>query len=101
MNATFVRYRIHPEHVEANERLIREVFAALDRTPPAGLQYTSVRLDDGSFLHLALLDPAIARSPLLDLPQFRAFQADLRARCSEPPVVHEARLVGNHPLLRR
>lgn len=39
MKATFVRYRIKPEHVEHNEQLIRAVFDALAQAPPPGLQY--------------------------------------------------------------
>ena len=49
--ATVVRYTTRPESADENERLIRAVFAQLAEQRPAGLRYSSIRLEDGgSFL---------------------------------------------------
>jgi hypothetical protein len=55
------------------------------RTPPA---------DDGlSFVHLHASDSE--RSPLVDLPAFRAFQKGIKDRCDEQPVFAELDTVGS------
>jgi hypothetical protein len=56
-HATVVRYTTRPESAEENERLVRAVFAELAEQRPAGLSYSSVRLEDGvSFVHVAVTD---------------------------------------------
>lgn len=96
MSLTVVRYVTHPHLADENEGLIREVFRELDERRPPGFRYLALRLPDGGFVHLAELDPPQERSPILDVAAFRAFQVGVRDRSLEPPVVSEARLVGNH-----
>jgi hypothetical protein len=87
MRTIMVRYKTEAAHAATNEALIRAVFDELRSRASAGIRYASYRLDDGqSFVHLATLASA-DDNPLTDLPAFKAFQAALKNRCVEPPVV--------------
>ena len=90
-----VRYRVRPEHGAENEALVRAVFAELERAAPAGLRYVAFRLDDGlSFVHLVRLETADGLSPLPSLSAFQRFQAGIRDRCDEQPVVSGLTEIG-------
>jgi len=92
-----VRYRVRPEAVAENERLIRQVFAQLAREQLPGVRYQTVKLADGvSFEHVASHDGE-GPNPLTQLAAFREFAGGIRERCVEPPVTVEAQLVGAYP----
>lgn len=89
----FIRYTVRPDRGEENEALVRDVYAELERARPAGLRYATFKSEDGlTFTHIAWSESD--RSPLLGLEAFQAFQAGIRDRCSEPPVVTEVDEVG-------
>lgn len=97
MRTLMVRYTTRPDQAEENARLIKEVFAALNRAAPPGLTYAAYRLDDGvSFVHVATVaDPA--NNPLQQLAEFKAFTAGVKERCEVPPassVLHEVGSYG-------
>jgi hypothetical protein len=90
-----VRYKVKPDRVEENEQLVRAVYDELAATGPAGLRYATFRLDDGvSFVHIASVEGE--RNPLAEVEAFARFQADVRDRCGEPPVVTELHEVGSY-----
>jgi hypothetical protein len=92
-----VRYKVKPDRVEENERLVRAVYDELERTAPAGLRYATFRLDDGvSFVHVAVIEGR--QNPLSEVKAFAEFQKDARERCEEPPVVTELDEVGSFRL---
>ncbi|MFO0749078.1 MAG: hypothetical protein U1F43_25960 [Myxococcota bacterium] len=94
MRVMMVRYTVKDEQVEANERLVREVFAELRSQATPGVRYATSKLEDGrTFVHIAAIDAPAGANPLTSLPAFKAFQAGIRERCSEPPVATEL-----HPL---
>ena len=94
MRRVMVRYRVKPEQVAANEELVRAVYAELDRARPDGFRYATFKLDDGvSFVHLAT--HAGEHNPLAEIEAFGRFQAAIRDRCDEPPVVTELEEVGS------
>ena len=94
MTRVMVRYKVKPEHVARNEALVRAVYEELHREEPGGLRYATFKLPDGvTFVHLA--DHDGGGSPLTGLDAFKAFQADLRERCDEPPVVSELSEIGS------
>jgi len=94
MTRVMVRYRVKPDQVAANEELVRDVYAELERVRPDGLRYATFKLEDGvSFLHLATHESD--RSPLGEIEAFRRFQSGVRDRCDEPPVVTELEEVGS------
>jgi hypothetical protein len=96
MRSVIVRYQTKPEAADENARLVREVFASLAHEKPSGIRYTTFVLDDGvSFVHVATMDDA-ERNPLSTLPAFAAFQKEIKARCVEPPVVTEVKIVGSY-----
>jgi hypothetical protein len=90
-----VRYRVKPGRAEENEELVRAVYAELAARQPAGMRYSTSRLEDGvSFVHLHESD---GTAPALgEFEAFRAFQSGIRERCEEPPVVTELAEVGSY-----
>jgi len=96
MSKVMVRYKVKPECAEENERLVRAVYAELDRSEPAGLSYATFCLQDGvSFVHVASRESESGENPLLALAAFREFQKDIAERCVESPVASELREVGS------
>jgi hypothetical protein len=97
MRTVMVRYKVKPDRVAENEELVRAVYAELKKTQPAGLRYSTLRLDDGvSFVHLA--ETADGENPLPKVAAFQRFQENIGARCEEQPVVSEAKVVGSFNL---
>ena len=90
-----VRYKVKPDRVDENEQLVRAVYAELAASAPAGLRYATFRLDDGfSFVHIASVEGE--HNPLAESEAFARFQADVRDRCEELPVVTELHEVGSY-----
>ena len=96
MKTLMVRYTTSsPEHAETNAQLVRAVFDELRARSPEGIRYATYRLPDGvTFIHLATHAADTAR--LTSLPAFQAFQAKIKERCSEPPVVTELSIVDSY-----
>jgi hypothetical protein len=91
-----VRYTVKPELVDTNEKLVEAVFAQLAREQPAGLRYSTFRVQGtGTFVHVAAVEAA--ENPLLALAAFKEFTAAIRERCVEPPVTVELDAVGTYP----
>ena len=89
-----IRYRTRPECADENARLVREVFAELASTEPAGFHYVTFRLDDGvTFVHVATIE---AENPLASSPAFDRFQSGVGSRCEEGPAAADAVVVGSY-----
>jgi hypothetical protein len=96
VSKVMVRYKVKPELVEENERLVRAVYEELDSSGLGGLRYATFRLDDGvSFVHIASNETEDGQTPLLGIAAFREFLKDVQARCVEPPVTVELHEVGS------
>lgn len=99
MRHVMVRYTTRADQADENARLIEQVFESLRRTAPAGLTYTSYRLEDGvSFVHVASMENA-DDNPLRRLDAFNAFTAGIKDRCEIPPsttVLHEVGSYSAH-----
>ncbi len=95
MKTIMVRYKTSSAaQADANEALVRAVFEELRARAPGGLRYASYRLADGlTFVHVATHE---ADNPLTGLPSFKAFQAQLKDRCAELPVVTELSPVDSY-----
>jgi hypothetical protein len=94
MRRVLVRYRVKPELVEENERLVREVYVELARTEPDGLRYATFKLDDGvTFVHLAVQGDD---NPLPRTEAFQRFVENIRERCDEPPVTAVLEELGSY-----
>jgi hypothetical protein len=84
MSKVMVRYKVKPDEVAANEELVRDVYAELAETNPAGFHYGTFKLADGvSFVHLASQDGP--DNPLARLGAFQRFQEGIGARCDDSP----------------
>jgi quinol monooxygenase YgiN len=93
MRRALVRYKVKPEAVAENEKLVRAVYEELRQTQPAGMRYATFQLDDGvSFVHINFSDGA----SLNELASFRAFQEGIAERCDEQPRVSELREIGSY-----
>jgi quinol monooxygenase YgiN len=94
-----VRYKTAAAHAAANEALVHAVFDELRERAPGGLRYATYRLEDGvTFIHLATHEAPDA-NVLTSLPSFTAFQAQLKERCVEPPVITELSAVDSYGLI--
>ena len=100
MKRVMVRYKVKPEQAAENQRLVEQVYADLERTATAGLRYATFKQNDGlSFVHIASIETADGESPLPQLPAFQAFLAQIKERCSEPPVAVELETIGTYHFL--
>jgi hypothetical protein len=99
MKRTLVRYKIKPEQVQENERLIKQVFLELEVKSPDGARYVVLQLDDGTFVHFATVESTDGAHPITSLEAFRAFQSGLKERCTELPHSGETTIVGNYRMV--
>jgi|307.fasta_scaffold00208_18 hypothetical protein len=97
MKTIMVRYKTSSEATgDTNATLVRAVFEELRTRAPGGIRYTSYRLADGvTFIHIASVETR-GDNPLTALPAFKAFQAQLKDRCVEAPVVTDLSVVGSY-----
>ncbi len=96
MSTVVVRYRPKDDQADENQRLVEAVYEELAATQPEGLSYTTMRLADGSFVHIADVDGD--HNPLRENAAFAAFQEGIVERCGEgqAPNPQEATLVGSY-----
>jgi hypothetical protein len=95
MPVTVVRYTAKPDRADENQRYVEQVFAALADSRPEGLTYATYRLADGvSFVHVA--EVTGDGNPLLDVPAFKEFLADLPDRLVDGPHPSPATLIGSY-----
>jgi hypothetical protein len=99
MKRTLIRYRTKPDMTDKNAELINGVFAELKSAQPDGVRYLSLRLDDGSFIHLVETEASDGSSALPGMAAFKAFQSGIRDRCVEPPQIGGVTIVGNYRML--
>jgi hypothetical protein len=99
MKQTLVRYKIKPEQVQDNARLIGRVFEELKAKSVAGARYMVLQLDDGTFVHFAVVENADGPHPITSLEAFRAFQSGIKERCIELPQSGGATIVGNYRMI--
>ena len=97
MKRIMVRYKVKSDRVAENEGLIAKVFEQLQREKPQGLRYASFKSSDGvSFIHIVSLESLDGGNPLVELAAFKAFTAQIKERCDEPPVATELSEVGSY-----
>jgi hypothetical protein len=99
MKRTLVRYKIKPEQVQENARLIKQVFQELKAKSPDGARYLVLQVDDGTFVHFATVESTNGAHPITSLEAFRAFQSGIKERCLELPQSGDATIVGNYRMV--
>src|SRR5690349_21101566 len=95
MPQRLIRYRVKPDKVEENQRLVEGVFRELHAKAPAQVRYLVLRLSDGTFCHL--VDDSTRTVASLDA--FAAFQRGGAERRLDEPLQLEATVVGNYRML--
>jgi hypothetical protein len=91
----FIRYRVKPERIEENQRLVEDVFRELHAKAPPHVRYLVLRLSDGTFCHL--VDDGTRTVASLDA--FAAFQRGGAERRLDEPQQLEATVVGSYRTL--
>jgi hypothetical protein len=99
MKRTLVRYKIKPEQVQENARLIKLVFQELQAKSPDSARYMVLQLNDGTFVHFATVESTDGAHPITSLEAFRAFQSGIKERCMELPQSGDATIVGNYRMV--
>ena len=97
MKRTVVRYKVKPDRVEENVRLVKDVFAELQAKAPQGVHYMTLNLGDGTFVHFATSESD--DNPIPKLDAFKAFTKDIAGRCIEQPQSAAATVVGNYRMI--
>ena len=86
MSTVIVQYKVKPDAADKNVAYVKAVFEQLKANSPAGLRYASFVGDDGvSFVHIASIETDDGSNPLAQMSAFKAFTADIKDRCDEPP----------------
>jgi quinol monooxygenase YgiN len=99
MKKILVRYKVKADKVAENELLVKEVYKQLHETNIAGFHYTTLKLADGvSFVHIAFADTEEANTAFSNLAAFKKFQANIKDRCEEQPVVSAVTEIGSYNL---
>ncbi len=93
--AVVVRYRVKPEAVAENVALVRAVYDELAEARPGGLRYSTLRVDERTFVHVAVVEGET--NPLDEVTAFRAFTQGIAERCEEPPQALGGEVVGRYP----
>jgi hypothetical protein len=93
---TMFRANVAAEHASDVEEAVKSLFAAIDRAKPQGVRYSSYLLDGGGtyIIMLELLDEG--GNPLAGIPEFLAFQGNLKGWLAEPAVVARLTAVGEY-----
>lgn len=93
-----VQAKVKAERVADVDEAARTMFAAIERAQPTGVRYASCRLSDGvTYVALLELDDGV-ENPLLALPEFRAFQDNIKQWIAEPPTPQPLTVVGSYRL---
>jgi len=95
MKHKLVRYKVKPDAVAENRRLVEAVFEALQAQSPEDFAYMVVELDDGTFAHF-VAEADSGAFELGDLPAVQEFRRDIAERCDEQPQARDAQIVGRY-----
>jgi hypothetical protein len=97
MKKVLVRYKVKANKVAENEQLVKEVYKQLHEKKIDGFRYTTLKLDDGvTFVHIAFSDNEQANTTFSNLPAFKNFQANIKDRCDEPPLLSQVNVMGSY-----
>jgi hypothetical protein len=96
MPVTVVRYQAKPDRADENQGYIEKVYAELDATRPEGLRYVTLRLADGAFVHIGVVETEDGINPLTGVAAFKDFTAAIGDRVEAPPLAMDATVVGSY-----
>ena len=91
-----VRSKVKAANVTEVDAAVKRIFAALQQEQPNGIRYASCRLSDGvTYIALLEIDDGVD-NPLPALPEFRAFQENLKNWMAEPPTSEQVTVIGSY-----
>src|SRR5258708_39014049 len=97
MRRVIVRYKLKSDRSAENVDYVQKVYAELQSTSPAGLRYATFKAADSpTFFHIASVETESGENPLNQSEAFKAFTANIRDRCEEPPVTTELDEIGSY-----
>jgi hypothetical protein len=99
MATRLVQYRVKPDRIAENERLVRDVLAQLGERRVSDVRYAVLRGSDGTFTHIVESDANGSAAALTSLPAFKRFQEGTAERTNLAPKTDEVVLIGNHLML--
>ena len=99
MRGVLVQYKVKPGREAENRALVEDVFKELAEVQPDKLRYAVLELEDGTFLHYAVIPTDPEANPLRQIAAFARFQSNSSERRDVEPVVRGARIVGNYKTL--
>lgn len=91
-----IRYKLKPDQVERNLKLLREAYEEMNAIRPPGLRHASYQLDDKVTFVDFVVTEGRGPGPLPTLPAFLRFRSTLDSRCVEPPVLMELDVAGSY-----
>ena len=98
MSLMMVRAKVKDESVAEVEVEAEKMFTAIAEAEPGGVRYALCKLADGvRFVVLLEVDDEV-ENPLLSLPEFNEYQANLKDWIAEPPMVEQLTVVGSYRL---
>ncbi|MFI6713198.1 hypothetical protein ACIBF7_42675 [Nonomuraea sp. NPDC050478] len=96
MSVQIVRFNTTSEQAPEAEAAIKTLFAAIEEAAPTGLDYTAMRVADGTefllILHLADAD----LNPLLNIQEALAFRAKVAEWAGAPVPPRPVTLLGRY-----
>ena len=101
MKKNLVLYKVLASKVNENEMLVNEVYKQLKLTKIEGFHYATFKLADGvSFVHIAFADNEEAGKAFSNLIAFKEFQANIKDRCEEFPIVTPITEIGSYNFIQ-
>jgi len=98
MNILMVRSKVKVTHATEVEAGVKRLFAAIHQAQPEGIRYASCRGADGvTYVVVLEIDEGVD-NPLPTLPEFRAFQENLKFWMAEPPTAEQLTVSGSYRL---
>src|SRR6266568_2240691 len=97
MSTMMLTVSVKPESRAEVEAAVAEMFSAIQRKQPKGVRYASCRLGD-SDTFVILLQLEGNENPLPAVPEFRAFQENLKNWLAGPPASEQLTVVGSYNL---
>jgi hypothetical protein len=99
MRGVLVQYKVKPGREAENRALVGDVFKELAEAQPDKLRYAVFELEDGTFIHYAVIPTDPDANPLRHNAAFARFQSNSSERREVEPLVRSAKIVGNYKTL--
>jgi hypothetical protein len=98
MIVTTIRAKVKDETVADVEAAVTRMSSAIEIAQPERVRYASCRLADGATFVILLQVEEGVENPLLAVPEFSEFQANLKTGIAEPPIVEQVTVIGSYNL---